>query len=334
MKGVFLTPGQFGRRAAFYQQLGELTGAGIGLLGALEHLERNPPEASYRGPIQTLRAEISSGLTLSEALSRLGPWLPSFDLALLHAGEQSGRLDVCFRLLADYYSERARLSRQLLADMAYPAFLVHCAVFIFPFARFFQSGDWLTYFAQTFGVLVPLYALIGFMIYAAQGRHGEKWRSLVEATLQRVPVLGTARRSLALSRLASALEALLRAGVTIIEAWELAANACGSPQLRRVVLGWLPRLRHGATPAEVLNASGQFPELFASQYTTGEISGQLDDTLGRLHGYYREEGSRKLHAVAQWSPRVVYLGVALVIAYRVVAFWTGYFNEIGKAAGW
>ena len=53
-----------------------------------------------------------------------------------------------------------------------------------------------------------------------------------------------------------------------------------------------PRVEAGQTPAEVVEASGRFPELFAHEYATGEISGQLDDTLHRLHQYYQDDGSR------------------------------------------
>ena len=57
----------------------------------------------------------------------------------------------------------------------------------------YVSGNLLIYAAQTFGVLIPLYAVIALMIYATQSKHGESWRSLVEAALHPVPVLGTAR---------------------------------------------------------------------------------------------------------------------------------------------
>jgi type II secretory pathway component PulF len=181
--------------------------------------------------------------------------------------------------------------------------------------------------------LIPIYAAAAVVIYALQSRHGEKWRAVIEGLLGPIPVLGTARRYLALSRLAAALEALLNAGVTIIEAWELAATASGSPALRRIVRGWQPQVRAGETPAEAVAASGKFPELFSHQYTTGEVSGKLDETLRRLHYYYQEEGSRKLHALAQWSPRFVYLFVALMIAVRVVQFWTGYFKQVQDAGG-
>ena len=122
-------------------------------------------------------------------------------------------------------------------------------------------------------------------------------------------------------------------GVTIIEAWELAATASGSPALRRTVLAWRPMVNAGQTPAEVVNASCRFPELFANEYATGEVSGKLDDTLRRMHNYYQEEGSRKLHAIAQWTPRAIYLLVALMIGYNVIRFWTGYFKQIQDAGG-
>ena len=321
-------PGQFSRRADFYYQLGQLTGAGLGVLGALEHLQRHPPERSYRRPISVAIKEIQSGFSFTEALQQAGNWLPAFDLALLHAGEQTGRLDAAFRLLADYYRDRARIAQQMIADLAYPAALFHFAIFILPFAKLFTTGNWTAYLTQTFGILIPIYVVVGLIIYVTQSRHGETWRGLIETLLSAVPVLGKARHYLAISRLAGALEALLSAGVSIIEAWELAANASGSPALRRTVVAWRPNVQAGQTPAEAVLASGKFPDIFTSQYTTGEISGQLDDALRRLRIYYQEEGSRKLHALAQWTPKAVYLFVALMIAYNVVQFWTNHYKNL------
>ena len=330
---MIFTPGQLSRRADFYHQLSQLTGAGLGLIRTLEQLERNPPDSSYRQPIRRALGQIADGSTFTEALQRGGNWLPAFDLALLQAGEHSGRLDACFRLLSDYYTDRARLARQMIGDLAYPVFLLHFAVFIFPFAQFFASGNWVAYLCQTVGALIPLYVVVALLIFAAQSRHGESWRACFEMLLHPIPVLGPARRYLALSRLAAALEALLSAGVTIVEAWELAATASGSPALRQTVLAWRPQVNAGRTPAEAVNASRNFPELFANQYATGEVSGQLEATLRRLHGYYQEEGSRKLHAAARWTPRAIYFCVVLIIAYRIIHFYTNYFNQVRDAGG-
>ncbi len=329
-----VTPGQLTKRAEFYRQLGQLNAAGIGLVAGLQQLLRNPPGPAYRRPVGQLLEMLTNGYTLAESLRRLGSWAPAFDIALLHAGEHSGRLDACLRLLADYYTERARIARQLIADLLYPVFLFHFGVLIFTFLKWIRSTGWISPLAQMLGMLLPVYAFVLLVIYAAQSRHSERWRALLERLLHPVPVLGTARQYLALSRLSAALEALLRAGVSIVEAWELAAAASGSPALGHAVRTWRPLVDAGQTPAEVVNASGAFPEMFAQQYATGEISGQLDDTLHRLHQYYQEEGTRKLHLVAQWAPRAVYLLVVLLIAYQVVQFWVGHFREIGAAAGY
>lgn len=326
-----VTPGQLHRRAEYYHQLAQYTAAGIGLPAALDQLRQHPPARSYIAPTENLLRRLGEGYTLTESLEQLGSWLPAFDVALLHAGEQSGRLDACFRLLADYYEDRARTARQMISDLLYPAFLLHFAVFILPFAQWFQSGNSRVYLLQTVGVLLPFYGLIALILYAAQGRHGESWRAWMEGALHPIPTLGTARRYLALGRLAAALEALLSAGVNVIQAWELAATACGSPALRRTVLGWRPLFEAGQTPAEVVIASGRFPQMFASQYHTGEISGKLDETLRLLQRFYQEEGSRRLHMLAQWTPRAVYLLVAGMIAFRVLHFYIGYFNDIGAA---
>jgi type II secretory pathway component PulF len=328
-----VTPGQFSRRADLYHQLSSLTAAGVGLMQALEQLQRHPPSPGFREALRRVLDQLRQGATFTEAIQRAGHWTVAFDIALIDAGERSGRLEQCFRLLGDYYAGRARTAREVISGLAYPAFVMHFAVFIFPFPQLFLTGNVWAYLAQTFGVLLPVYAGVLMLIYAGQGGHGEAWRAVIEQALRAVPLLGSGRRDLALARLAAALEALLSAGVGVIESWDLAARASGSPALARTVAHWRPRVTAGETPAEALGRSAEFPELFANQYATGEVSGKLDETLRRLHRYYQDEGTRKLQAIAQWTPRLVYLIVAGIIAWRIISFWLGYFDQIQKIGG-
>ena len=329
---LILTPGQFSQRAEFYHQLAQLTSAGIGLIQALEQLQRNPPSGAFREPLRLQLQKIKSGITFTESLLATSGWLPEFDIALIEAGEKSGRIDQCFRLLAEYYQERARITKQVISQLVYPVGLVHVAALVFlivlPFAasQFNASLTWLLFKALL--TLSPIYLGAGLMIYAFQSRHGQNWRALMEKILGYVPILGKARHFLALSRLALALEALINAGVNIIQAWEIAANACGSPALRRAILAWVPQVEAGTTPAEVVSRCHLFPATFANTYHSGEISGKLDETLRRLHRYYHEEGSRKLQAFAEWTPRLIYAIVACIIGYKIIEFYSGYFNQI------
>jgi type IV pilus assembly protein PilC len=328
---LIITPRQLNQRAELYHQLGVMIAAGVPVRQALEHLQANPPSLSLRAPIGQLLEELNQGHTVSDAVRQLGRWVPSFDLALIEAGERSGRLDACFKLLGVYYRERGQMATQMISDLAYPVFVLNFAIVLFPLVDLVKTGSFTRFFLMTAGVAVPLYGLVFAMIYASQGRHSEEWRAKMERMVGRVPMLGTARQELALARLATALESLLNAGVPIVTAWELAATASGSPALVRTVEGWKQALQNGSTFSELIARSGRFPTLFANLYHTGEISGTTDQTLVRVHDLYQTEGLRKMKVLAQWTPKLVYFCILIFGAWKVISGYLSYLDEVNKA---
>lgn len=327
---LIVTPSELRRRADFYHQLQQLTAAGLGIVRSLDQLKRNAPSRAYRAKTQELAALVERGHPLGESLRAIHGWLPELDVTLIEAGEKSGRLDRCFRMLGDYYTERAKVAKRVIGGLAYPAFLVHLLAAVSTLVFFFWKP---ALCLVPIAGLIGLYVLTSLVIYATQNKHGEAWRSKVEFILNLVPVMGKARRHLALGRLAAALEALISAGVSIIEAWELAAKASGSVGLQRTVESWVPALRAGKTPAEMMDSSRRFPEIFASQYAAGEVSGKLDETLERLRDYYQEDGGQKVQLLAQWIPIGIYLLVLIGGGAFVIWFWSLYFAKIQEAIG-
>jgi type II secretory pathway component PulF len=325
---LIITPRQLERRAELYHQLGILLSAGLTIQQGLEQIKRNPPDRALRQKISDWLDLLGEGLTVSDAVRKMGQWMPSFDLALIDAGEQSGRLDASFKLLALHYEERARMVKQAISDLLYPVFTLHLAAVVFPFIEFIKTGSLARFIFTILATLVPLYAVVFFVIFACQGRHGENWRAMLERLFRPIPVLGTARSDLALARLAAALEALLNAGVPIVGAWELAATASGSPALRRLVETWRPRVEGGAVFSELISESDRFPTVFNNLYHTGEVSGKLDETLLRLHTLYLEEGIRRMRLVARWGPQIVYFAVAIYCGWRIISYYMGYFQQI------
>src|ERR1700691_3555738 len=171
---LIITPGQLRIRSELYHQLGVTIAAGLTIHQALEHIKKNPPSRSLQPKVAQWLDHLLEGHPVVESLRMMGSWMPSFDLALLEAGEQSGRLDVCFKLLATYYQDRAQMARQVISDLMYPMFIFHFAVVLFAFVSFIQpGGSMLRFIATILGVFVPLYAGAFFLIYACQGRRGE-----------------------------------------------------------------------------------------------------------------------------------------------------------------
>lgn len=333
---LLVTPRHHKRTAEFYRELAALLGAGVPIVSALQSIESRPPAASYRAPIHRICLRIQGGATLTDALQAEVDWLAAFDMALLRAGEESGRLVECCRSLADHYTEQARLADAVIAKLLYPLFLFHLAGLVFPptlLPKLVWQGEVGLFVRQKLLFFGPVY-LLGFLILVGlSSRRGATWQALLERVFRMVPILGAARRELALARLASALEALIAAGVTIIEAWEMAADASSSAALRRVVRAWRPAVLSGALPSEQVRQSREFTDLFANLYFTGETSGQLDQELRHLATYYRESGIRKMNQFLMALGLAITLSIMIAIGVFIIRFWLGYFNQLFNPAG-
>ena len=348
-----VTPGQLNRRAAFFEQLAAMIAAGLPLPKALEMAGKNRSIGVPRKIIQELTHQLHQGHTFTDAMqlvsgqkrgveavvSRVNRayWLSDFDVALLSAGEESGRLDTTFKLLARYYCARAKIIRDTISGMLTTMATLHVFLLVFPlgFLTSCAKGIFENNYSEclpfilnkilTFGVL---YGTVFFLIFACQGNRGEGWRALVESLFGIVPLLGKALKYLSLARLACALDALTNAGVPVIRSWELAAAACGSPQLKQALRQWTPQLDTGTTPAEMVNQIPYFPEMFSNLYQTGEISGKLDETLSHLNTYFEEEGFRLLKMFTRILSGTIYGLLVMLVARSIIQFYVGHFTSI------
>ena len=66
---------------------------------------------------------------------------------------------------------------------------MHLVVFIAPTAviTLLIQGDGMGYLRRTLAPLIPLYAMVFLLAWACQGRHGERWRSFIEAVTREGP---------------------------------------------------------------------------------------------------------------------------------------------------
>jgi type II secretory pathway component PulF len=332
-----VTPGQLARRAQLYDQLAASITAGLPLMQALEMAGRNRSLRGSQLQIRALLGHLRDGYTFADSMRKVSGWLPEFDIALLTAGEQSGRIDTAFKELGRSYAATSAIVRQTIKSLLTVLVTLHVFLLVFPlpllvnFAWGIIDGDYsrcvpfLFWKAITFGIL---YGVVFFFIFACQGNRHERWRAIVENFFNCVPMLRTALKELAVARFTSALDALLNAGVPVIKSWELAAAASGSPRLRRELEPWLPELETGMTPADIAAQIRWFPEMFTNLYTTAELSGQHDETLKRLNVYFEEEGRNNLQYFIKIAIGITIGVIMAIIAYNIIKFWVGYYGAM------
>lgn len=333
---LIVTPGQLKAQGEFYTQLAQMVSAGVTIVQGIEMLQRSAPSRKFKQIATNTKQSLLRGATFGESLRAATNKIPEFDIALIEAGESSGRLDQCLRILGDYYKDRGQMASKVISQLMYPLFLFHFAILLFPmpvFTAMILNGAFDAYLANKVSILVPFWGAIFVFLWMIRSDRNAAIRNLVERIALATPIVSGIRQSLSLARLSAALEALINAGVTIIEAWDLAARASGSPRLIRSVAAVKPRLVSGELPSDAIESQGVYPDLFVSSYRTGEVSGQLDDALRRMYRYYQEVATQAMNQMVEWLPRIVYLMVALAIAYQVIGFWSGYFKQLNSIMG-
>jgi type II secretory pathway component PulF len=351
---AMVTPGQLNRRAELFAQLAATISAGIPLPKALEMASRNRSTGIPQRALQQITEHLQEGHTFTDAVllvsgqkrdanvllkpgRKFSFWLSDFDIALLSAGEETGRLDMSFKLLSRYYASRAKIIRDTITKLIITIMTLHVFLLIIPlgfligFVLGIVNNDFsrcLPFIIEKIAVFGGGYGLLWLFVYACQGNRGEGWRAVLERFFTAVPMLGKALKYLAVARLAMALDALLNAGVPIVKSWNIAAAACGSPHLKREILKWTPELERRTTPAEMVSQIRYFPEMFQQLVQTGEISGRMDESLVRLNEYFEDEGFRKLGGFCTLLNYLIYFTIAGMVGWFVISFWMGYYSKL------
>ena len=187
---MIVTPTQLNRRAELYHQLGSMISAGVPLLKALEMVSTNPAIRVSRASLSELIQCLEAGMTFTASLNKVQGWLPEFDVALLAAGEQSGRLDSSFKLLSLYYASRAKIIRDTISGLLVTLATLHVFLLVFPlgylvsFVQGIFSGNYsmcIPFILQKAAVFGIGYFVVFFLLFACQGKRGEHWRSLLES---------------------------------------------------------------------------------------------------------------------------------------------------------
>jgi len=303
----------------FYRGLASLLRAGLTVEDAVTSLRRNGtvPEKTAR-PIE---AVVGRGETLSTALATLHDEVTAEDVALIEAGETTGRLAENLDRLADIHEARRGALRDVFTWCWYPLLLFHFAVLVIPISRLALQGrltlfDWL---GEVLAVLAPVYA-IGYLVW--RFRRSPRLREVAD----RVPGFGAALRHRRRALFASVLEAAYEAGVPLSRSVELAGRAVHEP--RGIEAG--PKIASGTPLAAALSTTGLLDAQSVAQVATAEQAG---DIAAALRAIAAEERSLAEHGLKRASVGLAALVAIVVGGWIVVYVISFYLNYYGRLLG-
>lgn len=319
------TPAQ---KHLFYTEIAKMVDAGFGIREAGRAMLDTRLPALQANLLREMDQGLEAGKSITEAFGADLPSITELERRIIGAGERGGRLGPAFQHLADYFGMLAIARRDALQSLAYPLLLLHLGLFVGVLVPGLMGQ-------ADFPVILRNFVLVVCALYAAVFIGWLGLRALLAAApanapldrmLNAVPVLGRARRALAMARFTKVYHTCLLAGLSMKETVETASHAAHSGVVGEAGRRLVATLDAGGALGPAFVSCGAFPPAFARSYATAEESGSLDKDLARWSAVYQNDAARTVKTASNVVSKLVYFLVLLFVAWTVIQAYSGYYG--------
>ncbi len=334
------------RLASYCKRMSISLLAGIDVRTTCAREAKNASGLAARQHLTTISKMVDQGHTLGEGLAAAGDYFPPLMGELVHVGEQSGRLGEVLRQLADHYQNRIALRRSFLAVITWPAIELFAAIVIVGFLIWImgvigepnQRSDplgfglvgnaglaWYAAFIAIVGIT------LGLVIRAVM--RGMLWTRPLQRFILRIPNIGTALHTLALSRLAWVMAQTMNTSMEVGLALRLSLQSTRNAWYIDRIGTIDAEIAAGNSIYDAFCAAGGFPAEFLESVHVGERTGNLVESMDHFGKIYQEEARSALQVLATAGGFAVWIGVATIIIFLIFRLASFYFGILNNAAG-
>ena len=326
--------------ALITRQIATLIGAGQPVESAYQAVSRQTQKNQAKRVLLAVRTKVLEGYPLSEALREYPRIFDRMYCASVHAGEQSGLLDLVMERLADYLEARQDLQRKTSLALIYPILLSVVAIilvaglltFVVPqivqvFEGFDQELPVLTQWMIRLSDFIKAYGLhmmVGIVVLIITYNQLLKldWFSLLrDQLLLRIPLVRYLVRLSNTARFTRTMSILVSSGVTAMDSMRISSEVILSQPIKNAVVKATERVREGEHISVALDHSGYFSPLVLQLIENGESSGKLGDMLERsAKAEENEFGGVTALFIGLFEPAMILImgGVVMLIVLAIL----------------
>ena len=144
---------------------------------------------------------------------------------------------------------------------------------------------------------------------------------LLDRVLLRLPAVGTIARKFATSQLSRTLATLLKGGIPLVTALDVAARSIGNRHFSDALATVSREVREGQALSASLSARGIFPPVALKMVEVGESTGALQDMLGSIADFFDEEIETSLARFMTMVEPLLLVVMGIVIAGLLLALY-------------
>lgn len=292
----------------FCRQMYTISKAGIPLTRGIRGLAASIRHESFRDVLNDVADRLETGLGLSRAMRYHPKVFNHLFVSMISVGESSGKLDEVFKQISFYLERDEETRKRVKSALRYPSFVMIALVvavaainiWVIPaFAEMFakfnaelpivtkiligMSNLFVNYWAHMLVALVA--GVIGAMYYLSTEQGAYKWG---QARL-RLPLVGELINRASMARYARSFALMLRAGVPLTQALSLCSAAIDNPYLSDKIIKIREGVERGESLLRTHLQAQMFTPLVMQMIAVGEESGQVEELLTEVAGFYERE---------------------------------------------
>lgn len=293
----------------FARNLAVMVSAGLSLARGLEVLSSETQNKTFKGALQDITDFIRKGGSFSDGLRRHPRIFSNLFMAMVEAGEKTGKLDDALKLISHQLKKEYDLRRKVRSALMYPAIIVIAMagigvlmlIYVVPtlVATFEELNVSLP--ASTRAIIVissflvshALLSLGAFAALAAAGAfliQNKKGKQGLEIALHYTPVISGLVRKINAARTCRTLGSLIGAGVEILEALRITESVMQNHYYKEVLVSAKYVVEKGEPISKIFLARPDlYPLLVGEMMEVGEETGKLSEMLFRLAVFYESE---------------------------------------------
>jgi type IV pilus assembly protein PilC len=333
--------------SVFSRQFATMINSGLPILRALSILGDQTENKLLASTLQGARQDVEQGASLSQAFGKHPKVFNDIYISMVRSGETGGSLDDTLLKLASMLENEVRLRGKIKSAMTYPIAVVGLVTLIMSAMLLFVVPQFKNIYGQLGGVL-PLptrlllmvsdtfkkywFIVLGLFFLARfalrRYKKTDKGRMVLDSLKLRIPVFGTLFHKVALSRFASTLAMLLRAGVPILQALDIVIETVNNRVMAKAVEDVQNSVREGESIAKPLTRYEVFPPMVVQMIAVGEETGQVDVMLEKVAQFYTQEVEASVDALTSLIEPILIAFIGGAVGAAVIALYMPMFQII------
>lgn len=338
--------------SVFCRQINSMLSSGVTILAAIGMLAEQTENKYLSKALKEVEEDIMKGEPLANAMKRHPKAFPDFMVNMVTAGEASGKLDLVFERLAEFYERSAKTKAMIRKASIYPIIVGIVAVIVTA-VMLIKVVPAYTDMFDDMGVELPaitvavvnasnflvaywyfILAAIVVIAIAMKAWHSTPNGKLAQGKAQlKMPIFGNLNVKTACSLFARTLGTLIFSGLGLQEALAITADTMQNEVFRRSLHQSTDDIKQGVPLSVSLKRTELYPAMVDYMVAIGEETGNLEDMLNKCADYYDEEVDMATQsAMAALEPMVILVlaGVVGIIIAACMSPMVTMYSELGN----